>query len=124
MYVGKNVVHDSARGHVTGQSLYVDDIPPLHGELLVDFIWSPFAYARVRSIDFGDALTIDGVAGVYTYRDLPHNELGPIIKDEPLLVEETCMFRGQPVVVIAAETRQAMDAAKKAIRVDFEELKP
>src|SRR5688500_13536838 len=124
MYVGKNVVHDSARGHVTGQSLYVDDIPPLHGELLVDFVWSPFAHARVRWIDVAEALKVEGVAGVYTYRDLHHNQFGPIIKDEPLLVEELCTFRGQPIVVIAAETRQALEAAKKAVRIDFEELRP
>ena len=120
MYVGKNVVHDSARGHVTGQSLYVDDIPPLHGELLVDFVWSPFAHARVRSVDVTDALKVEGVAGIYTHRDLHHNQFGPIMKDEPLLVEEICTFRGQPIVVIAAEPRKAIDAAKKAVRIDFE----
>ena len=124
MYVGRNVVHDSARGHVTGQSLYVDDIAPLHGELLVDFVWSPFAHARVRSIDIDDAAKVDGVAGIYTCRDLHHNQFGPIVKDEPLLVEEICTFRGQPIVVIAAETPQALQAAKKAVRIEFEELPP
>ena len=79
MYVGKNVVHDSARGHVTGQSLYVDDIPPLHGELLVDFVWSPFSHARVRSIDVEEAVKIAVVAGAWTYRDLHRNQFGPIL---------------------------------------------
>ena len=124
MYVGKNVVHDSARGHVTGQSVYVDDIAPLHGELLVDFVWSPFAHARIKSINVDEALKVAGVAGVYTHRDLHHNQFGPIIKDEPLLAEEVCTFRGQPIVVVAAESRQALDAAKRAVRVELEELKP
>ena len=122
MYVGKNVPHDSARGHVTGESVYVDDIPPLHGELLVDFVWSPFAHARIRSVDIDEAKKI--AAGVYTFRDLHHNEFGPIFKDEPLLAEEICTFRGQPVVVIAAETIEALKAAKQAVKVDFEELTP
>jgi len=122
--VGKDVPHDSARGHVTGESLYVDDIPPLHGELLVDFVWSPHAHARIRSVDVEGARTIPGVAGIYTHRDLHHNRLGPIIADEPLLVEELCTFRGQPIVVIAAESRDAMAAAKGAIKIEFEELKP
>jgi xanthine dehydrogenase large subunit len=124
MYVGRNIPHDSARGHVTGESRYVDDIPPLHGELLVDFVWSPFAHARIRSVEVDEARTIDGVAGIYTYRDLHDNLFGPIIKDEPLLAEEVCTFRGQPIVVIAGETRAAVEAAKKAIRVDLEELRP
>src|SRR5688572_12886740 len=68
--VGRNVPHDSARGHVTGQSLYVDDIAPAAGELLVDFLWSPFARARIRTLDIGPALKVDGVAGAWTFRDL------------------------------------------------------
>lgn len=118
MYVGKNVPHDSALGHVTGESRYVDDIPPLHGELLVDFVWSPFAHARIVSVDIPPGIR------AWTYRDLHHNQFGPIFQDEPLLAEEVCTFRGQPIVVVAAETREALDAAKRAIRIEFEELKP
>jgi xanthine dehydrogenase large subunit len=124
MYIGKDVPHDSARGHVTGESIYIDDMPPMPGELLVDFVWSPYAHARIRNIDFGDALSLPGVVALYTYRDLAHNELGPIFHDEPLLVEEVCTFRGQPIVVIAAESRQAINAAKRAITIDYEELTP
>ena len=50
MYVGKDVPHDSARGHVTGESLYIDDLPSLPGELVVDFVFSPYAHARIKSI--------------------------------------------------------------------------
>ncbi|HEX8408571.1 MAG TPA: molybdopterin cofactor-binding domain-containing protein, partial [Thermoanaerobaculia bacterium] len=122
MYVGKDVPHDSARGHVTGESLYVDDLPSLPGELLVDFVWSPYAHARVRSIELPEH--IPGVAGLYTYRDLHHNLLGPILQDEPLLAEDVCTFRGQPIIVIAAENHAAVLAAKAAIRIEFEELTP
>jgi xanthine dehydrogenase large subunit len=124
MYVGKDVPHDSARGHVTGESMYIDDLPPLHGELVVDFVWSPYAHARIRGIELEEARNVAGVVGLYTYRDLAHNVLGPIMKDEPLLAEESCTFRGQPIVVIAAENREAVAAAKRAIRIDFEELRP
>jgi len=122
MYVGKNVPHDSARGHVTGESQYVDDIPPLHGELLVDFLWSPFAHARIRSLDVEEARK--AAVGVYTFRDLHHNQLGPIVQDEPLLAEDVCTFRGQPIVVIAAETREAIEIAKRAVKIELEELTP
>ncbi|HEV7238056.1 MAG TPA: xanthine dehydrogenase molybdopterin binding subunit [Thermoanaerobaculia bacterium] len=124
MYVGKDVPHDSAVGHVTGESLYIDDLPPMPGELLVDFFWSPFAHARIKSVDLSDAQKIEGVVALYTYRDLHHNLLGPILQDEPLLAEDVCTFRGQPIVVIAAENAKAAAQAKKAIKIDFEELKP
>jgi xanthine dehydrogenase large subunit len=120
--VGKDVPHDSARGHVTGESIYVDDVPPLFGELVVDFVWSPYAHARIVSLDLSEARKL---AHVYTHEDLQHNRLGPIIADEPLLVDDNiCTFRGQPIVVVAAETREAVDAAKRAVKIEFEELKP
>ncbi|MEA2343368.1 MAG: xanthine dehydrogenase large subunit [Thermoanaerobaculia bacterium] len=122
MYVGKDVPHDSARGHVTGESIYIDDLPPLHGELVVDFVWSPLAHARIRSIEL--PRDIPGVAALYTHVDLPHYMFDPIVSDEPLLASDVCTFRGQPIVIIAAESREAVSAAKKAIRIDLEELPP
>ncbi|MDQ3280707.1 MAG: molybdopterin-dependent oxidoreductase, partial [Acidobacteriota bacterium] len=123
-YVGQDVPHDSARGHVTGRSLYIDDLPRIPGELIVDFVWSPYAHARVKSIDLREARTLPGIAGLYTHKDLAHNALGPIMQDEPLLVEEECTFRGQPIVVIAGETEAAIAAAKRAIKIEYEELRP
>lgn len=122
MYVGKNVPHDSARGHVTGESMYIDDLPRLMGELVVDFVWSPYAHARIRSVELPES--VPGVVALYTYRDLAANRFGPILHDEPLLAEDVCTFRGQPIVVIAAESYEAIRAAKQAIRVDLEELPP
>ena len=121
MYVGKDVPHDSARGHVTGESIYVDDMPRLANELLVDFLWCPYAHARIRSLDVTEASKL---AYIYTYKDLAHNCFGPIMQDEPLLAEEVCTFRGQPIVVIAADTRAQIEKARKAIKIELEELKP
>ena len=109
---------------MTGESLYVDDVAPVHGELVVDFVWSPHSHARVRSLDVEGARKVKGVAGVYTHKDLHDNLFGPIFKDEVLLVEDVCTFRGQPIVVIGAESVEAIAAAKREIRIDFEELKP
>ncbi|MEK6374297.1 MAG: xanthine dehydrogenase molybdopterin binding subunit [Acidobacteriota bacterium] len=122
--VGKNIPHDSARGHVTGESIYIDDMPPARGELIVDFFWSPVAHGRIRALDIEKARAVPGVAALFTYRDLHHNLFGPIIKDEILLAEDTVTFIGQPIVVIAAESREAIRAAKEAIVIDIERLEP
>jgi xanthine dehydrogenase large subunit len=122
--VGKNVPHDSAVGHVTGESLYVDDMPFAKNESLVDFFWSPVAHGRIHSLDTTAACNIPGVVGLYTYHDLAHNLFGPIIKDEILLAEDVITFIGQPIVVIAAETREAIRRAKAAIQCDIERYEP
>ena len=124
--VGRDLPHDSAPAHVTGQSVYIDDMPPTRGELVVDFYYSPLAHARILSLDLAPAAALPGVVGLYTWRDLVHNQFGPAIPDEPLLAEELCTFIGQPIVVIAAETRGAARAARAAIAgsVELEELEP
>jgi len=122
--IGKNIPHDSAPGHVSGESVYIDDIAPSRNELLVDYFGSPFAHGRIKSLDLSDALKVPGVAALYTYKDLHHNVFGPITQDEILLVEDVAEFIGQPIVVIAAESRAAIKAAKAAIKLDMEELKP
>lgn len=123
--VGKNIPHDSARGHVSGESVFVDDLPPSAGELVAGFVWSPVAHGRIRHVHLENARAIEGVAGLFTFRDLPgHNLLGPIIQDEPLLAEVETTYIGQPVVVIAAESREAMLRARAAVTLDIEELEP
>ena len=122
--VGRNIPHDSARGHVTGESIYIDDMPPLRNELIVDFFWSPVAHGRIRSLNLDRAREVAGVVALFTDRDLACNLFGPIIEDEILLAEERVTFIGQPIVVIAADNRDAIKAAKKAIEIDIEELEP
>lgn len=123
--VGENVPHDSARGHVSGESVYVDDIPRARNELVVDFYWSPHAHARILSLDLELARSLPGVAGLYTFKDVGgHNRFGPIVEDEIFLAEDVAEFIGHPIVIIAAENRQALKEAKSAVRAEFEVLEP
>ncbi|HJW94489.1 MAG TPA: xanthine dehydrogenase molybdopterin binding subunit [Thermoanaerobaculia bacterium] len=122
--VGKNIPHDSARGHVSGESIYIDDMAPLRGELIVDIFFSPVAHGRIRSLDLDAARNVNGVVALFTYKDLHHNKFGPIIQDELLLAEDEVTFIGHPIVVIAAENRDAIRDAKAAIKIDIEPLEP
>lgn len=123
--VGKNIPHDSARGHVSGESIYIDDMPPMRNELVVEVFWSPVSHGKIRSLDLSQAAKVPGVVGLFTYKDLDGvNKFGPITQDEVLLAEDLCEFMGQPIVVIAAETMKAARLAKKAIKCEIEELKP
>src|SRR4051794_36461732 len=104
--IGKNIPHDSARGHVSGQSTFIDDIPPAKNEVLVEPLGSPVAHGRVKSIDTSEAMKLAGVVAIFTQRDIPgHNRFGPIVKDEHLLVSDVAEFLGDPVVLIAADNR-------------------
>ena len=52
--------HESARAHVSGEALYVDDVPEIKGTLYAAPILSPIAHGRVKSIRTDAALRIDG----------------------------------------------------------------
>ena len=99
-------------------------MPFAKNELIVDHFWSPVAHGRIRSLDTTAACAVPGVVALFTYHDLAHNLFGPIIKDEILLAEDVVTFIGQPIVVIAAETREAIRLAKAAIKIDIEKLEP
>jgi xanthine dehydrogenase large subunit len=124
---GKDIPHDSARGHVSGESVFIDDIPPARDELLVDFIGWPVAHGRLVSLDVSAARSVPGVTAIVTARDIPgHNQIGPVVKDEHLLVEiaSVAEFLGDPVAIIAAQSREAIRAAKKLVKIKIEPLQP
>lgn len=123
--VGQKIPHESAKGHVTGEALYLDDMPFAKNELIVDFVGSPVAHGLIQSIDLEAAKAVPGVKAVLTYRDIPgHNLFGPILVDEFFLVEERCEYVGQPIVVIAAQTRKALKRAKALVQLDITPLEP
>jgi xanthine dehydrogenase large subunit len=123
--IGKDIPHDSARGHVSGESIFVDDIPAARNELHVDFVGSPVAHGKLKSIDIAAASKVPGVVAIFTAKDIPgHNSFGPIVKDEHLLVEDVAEFLGDPVVLIAAENREALRTARKLVKIEMDPLPP
>src|SRR4051794_9448558 len=116
-YIGQNIPHDSARGHVSGASVFIDDMPPARNELLVDVVGSPVAHGRINSVDVSGARKAPGVVAVLAAGDVTgHNKFGPVITDEHLLAHDVVRFIGDPIVLIAAETRQQLNAAKKLVK--------
>lgn len=123
--VGQDIPHDSARGHVAGESIFIDDMPPARNELLADFLGAPVAAGKLLSIDFNGADQIPGVVALLTAKDIPgHNQFGPVMQDEHLLVEGQIDFLGDPCVLIVAEHRQAIAEAKKRITLQVEKAQP
>ncbi len=123
--VGAPLPHDSAVGHVTGTAQYVDDLPRREGELYVDFVGTPVAAGRVRSIDLTAARAVPGVVCLLTHEDLGGaNHFGAIISDELFLVEKEISYLGQPLVVIGAKTQAAARQARAGVLIDCEEQTP
>ena len=63
--------HESAHLHVSGEAVYVDDIPELRGTLHAALGLSTHAHARIKSIDYAPVRAMPGVVSVITARDIP-----------------------------------------------------
>ncbi|WP_243697466.1 xanthine dehydrogenase molybdopterin binding subunit [Flaviaesturariibacter aridisoli] len=119
----RSVTNIDAQGHVTGRSLYLDDLPVLEGTLFAKIFDSPVAHGIVRRLDWSRAAEAPGVVRIFSAKDIPgENNIGGIIHDEPLLAEEKVIFRGQPLLLVVAETEEAAEAALHLIDVEIDPL--
>ncbi|MGC9105579.1 MAG: glyceraldehyde dehydrogenase subunit alpha [Thermoprotei archaeon] len=132
-YAGKPVKRLYDEKFLTGKSSYVDDlrIPALYA----GFVRSPYAHARVKSISVEDALKVKGVVAVFTYKDF-----APLIKDgiriwttyeDPSqwkfvprkpLADSKVRYAGEPVAMVIAESKYAVEDAVERVNVDYEKL--
>lgn len=129
MAIGKSDFRIDAPGKVTGEALYPGDLNPdqvLHGKVL----FSGQPHARMLSMDTGAAEAVRGVVAILTAKDVPVNEYGLTIFDQPVLVGlgsskpncDVSLWEGDHVAVIIAESIEAAEAAQKLITIEWEEL--
>ncbi|MDH5797335.1 MAG: aerobic carbon-monoxide dehydrogenase large subunit, partial [Paracoccaceae bacterium] len=108
-----------------GKGNYVDDIK-LDGMLFGDFVRSPYAHARVKSINSEEALKIPGVLAVITAADLEPLGLHwmPTLAGDKqmVLADGKVLFQGQEVAFVVATDRYAAADGVEAVEVDYEEL--
>jgi len=114
--------HDSSLTHVTGKSEYVDDRPLLKRELLCGLIYSPYAHAKLKVLDFTEALSVPGVIEVVTAKDVVTNVWGTIFQDQPVIAATEVQYAGEVVAVLGAETPEALRRGLSRVKVEWEKL--
>ncbi|ARE82470.1 carbon-monoxide dehydrogenase large subunit [Roseovarius mucosus] len=108
-----------------GKGNYVDDIK-MPGMLFGDFVRSPYAHARVKSIDTSAAMALDGVVAVLTAKDLEPLGLHwmPTLAGDKqmVLADGKVLFQGQEVAFVVARDRYVAADAVELVDVEYEEL--
>jgi xanthine dehydrogenase large subunit len=121
--VGKSRPHESAELHVTGEAIYADDIPELHGTLHAALGLSTKAHATFTYINLDAVKVSKGVVAVLTAKDIPGtNDCGPIIHDDPIFADGLVQYVGQPMFVVIADTHDNARRAARLAQVDYSEL--
>ena len=125
--VGQSVLRRDGLGHVTGKTIFIDDInfPDI---LHLKMVRSPLPHALIKGIDFTEAEKVPGFIQALTHEDVPKNiytilcliGVGP--DEEPVLAEDKVLYKGEQIAAIVAETEDAAMEAVSKVKIDFEEL--
>jgi CO/xanthine dehydrogenase Mo-binding subunit len=132
MSLGDRVPRIDAADKVTGTALYPADIKRadfLHAKV----VFTDQPHARLLRLDVGHALAVPGVIDVVTSADVPVNEYGLVIADQPVLIgtEHTgrskvdctvSRWEADQLALVIAESIEAASAGAAAIISEWEPL--
>ena len=124
-YIGKHRRAVEHRRFVLGEGNYAADIH-LRGMLHVAILASPYAHAKIKSIDVSAALAMPGVHTVITGTDLfadtdpilPGVD-APLVKRYPMAID-VARYSGEWVAAVVADTRALAEDAVELIDVEYE----
>jgi CO/xanthine dehydrogenase Mo-binding subunit len=129
MEIGKVITRVDAEAKVTGEALYPGDIN-FDNQLYMKTLFSALPHAVIKSIDIREVEKMPGVVLVLTAKDVPNNEYGLIMPDQPVLcgpgsnnpnADRTRCVSDQIALVIAESENIASSALSK-IKVSYDEL--
>ncbi len=136
--IGKPLLRREDYRFLTGAGQYTDDVT-LPGQTYGVFLRSPYAHARIKSIDTSKAAKAQGVVMIFTGADLAeakvgglpcgwliHSKDGTPMKEpgHPVLAQGKVRHVGDQVALVVAETWLQAKDASELIEVDYEELPP
>ncbi|HUZ74102.1 MAG TPA: xanthine dehydrogenase family protein molybdopterin-binding subunit [Stellaceae bacterium] len=132
-WFGASVKRTEDSALLTGGATFVDDIH-FPGMLHAAVVRSPHAHARVRGVDAAAARALPGIHAVLAFADLPPSMRERTITllvpspaiTQPLmpyvLAKDEVSFVGEPVALVAAESRHVAEDAAQRVVVDYETL--
>ncbi len=131
-YVGTAVRRKEDPELVTGQARYADDLT-VPGMVWMSVVRSPYAHARIKSVDLAAARKVPGVVAAFSGADLAADWAGSLPCAWPVTEEikmpphyplafDKARHVGDGVAVVAAESRAIAKDAAELIEVDYEPL--
>ena len=124
--IAEDVFRIDAYAKTMGTGEYVDDMV-LSDMVYASAVRSAHPRAVVEDIDISKAQAYPGVIAVLTAADIPgHNKCGHLAKDWDVLIAkgDTTRYVGDGIVLVVAETEEALQAAKALVEISYTPLKP
>ncbi len=124
--IGGHVHRVDVAEKVQGFGLYPDDVY-LEGMIYASAVRSAHPRAIVKAIHRAEALALPGVVGVFTAEDIPgQNKVGHLTKDWDTMIPVGGMthYLGDAICIVAAESQEILEKAKRMVQVEYEVLTP
>ncbi len=127
--VGKRMPKVEGLAKAKGEAMYAVDYE-LPGMLYAKILRSPYAHAKVISMDTSAAEKLPGVRAVLTFKDVPkilfnpsnRYNFPPNVPQDQYILADKARFVGDEMAAVAAETTEIAEEALKLIKVEYEEL--
>ena len=121
-YIGKAPIRVDAYDKATGKGLFASDYYKFIPDLLhIKILRSPVAHCKITKLDLSKAEAMPGVARIFTMERSPfHMERLPESVRFPINGE--CIWAGQPIAIVAAESLELAEDAMNAIELEYEQL--
>lgn len=122
--LGERAHRIDAREKTLGYGEYVDDME-IEGMIYASAIRAKYPRAKVLSMDGTKAEALPGVVGVYTAADILGDvKVGHLVQDWDTMIPagECTRYLGDAVALVAAETPEILEKAKKLVKVSYEEM--
>jgi 2-furoyl-CoA dehydrogenase large subunit len=126
-WIGRALPRFEDEALLRGEGRFIDDLEPVPRARHAAIVRSPFAHARINSVDAEAALAVPGVVGVLT-----GDEVASMSRPFPAGVENdvpyysaasgTARYAGEPVAVVVADSRYVAEDAAELVDVDYEPL--
>ena len=128
-YIGKSSLRIDAADKVSGTAYYPGDFD-FPNQLYMKILFAGRPHAIIKSIDTSAAEAIKGVVAVFTAKDVPFNEYGQIVMDQPVLCGpgssnpfgDRVRFVGDQVALVVAESEKIAAEARDKIVVEYQDL--
>ena len=124
---GKDLKHESAHKHVSGEAVYIDDqllpVDGLHAYVGLTTV----SRGLIKSLDLSEVISAEGVIEVLTLDDIKgHKDIGPVFPGDPIMVNEgdEVQFCGQVLFAVAATSYKLARIAATLAKVEYQTEDP
>ena len=124
--IGHSVERKDGVAKVTGRAQYLDDLV-ISGAVYAAIVRSPYAHARILSVERAAAAAVPGVVAALAAADLGalgERPFGTFLKDQCVLARDKARYEGEPVAVVVSEDPATAARAASLVDVAYEPLPP